>query len=185
MGSYSEIASDEFLLKEIGESKSVTIIGCPYCANQSIAYSKDIDVIGESTLGGLRSKAYVITEEANRIRELLESKGKAANVKIFGFPHWGLCWQNAKDRNAIAKACTNSDAAIALSCLAGCEGIRSALSNAFKVVPGMFTVGTISAYLSVEKGKIVLDKNKSKIVRFKELGQTHGTNQETKNIGGR
>lgn len=172
MGSFSELASDEFLLQQVGDAKSVTIIGCPYCANQSVAYSKDISVIGESSFGGLRSKVYPIAEEANRIKEMLESKGKTASVKLFGFPHWGLCWQNAKDRNAVAKACAGSDAAIALSCFAGSEGIQSALPESFKVIPGMATVGTISSYLTVVKGKVILDKSKTKVHRFKELKQT-------------
>jgi len=172
LGTYCELASDAYLLQQVGDAKSITIIGCPYCANQSIAYSKGVSVIGESSFYGLRGKVYVIAEEANRIKELLESKGKSANVKIFGVPHWGLCWQNAKDRSAVAKACENSDAAIALSCYTGCEGIRSALPESFKVIPGMATLGTIFAYLSVEKGKVVLDKAKTKVVRFKEIKQT-------------
>ncbi len=180
MGSYSELANDGYYLQQVGDAKSVTIIACPYCANQSVAYAKDIANIGQSSLGGLRSKVYVIAQEANRIRDLLKSKGKSAQVKIFGFPHWGLCWQNANDRKAVAKACANSDAAIALSCFAGCEGIRSALPDSFKVIPGMFTVGTISAYLKVEKGKVVLDKAKSKVVRFKEMGQAYRSKEENR-----
>ena len=171
MGSYSELASDEYILRQVGDAKSVTIIGCPYCANQSVAYSKDISVIAESSLGGLRGKPYVITQEGNRIKELLESKGKTATVKTFGIPHWGLCWQNAKDRNAVAEACRQSDAAIALSCFAGCEGIKSALPESFKVIPGMATVGTICAYLSVDKGKVILDKAKTKVHLFKDMKQ--------------
>jgi len=171
LGSYSEIANDEYLLQQVGDAKSITIIGCPYCANQSVAYSKGISVIAESSLGGLRGKPYVITHEGNRIKELLESKGKTATVKTFGIPHWGLCWQNAKDRNAVANACKQSDAVIALSCFAGCEGIRSALPEWFKVIAGMATLGTISSYLSVEKGKVILDKAKTKVHRFKEIKQ--------------
>ncbi len=171
LGSYSQVASDAYFLQQVGDAKSITIIGCPYCANQSIAYDKNISIIGESSLGGLRSKMYVINQEANRIKGLLESKGKSASVKVFGLPHWGLCWQNANDRKAVAKACENSDAAIALSCFAGCEGIKSALPESFKVIPGMFNVGIISAYLSVEKGKVVLDKAKTKVHLSKNLKQ--------------
>ncbi len=171
MGSYSELGSDAYILQQVGDAKSVTIIACPYCANQSLAYAKDISVIGESSLGGLRGKVYVIAQEADRIKGLLESKSKSVTVKIFGLPHWGLCWQNGKDRKAVAKACESSDAAIALSCFAGCEGIKSALPESFKVIPAMFNVGTINAYLSVEKGKVVMDKAKSKVHRFKDLNQ--------------
>jgi hypothetical protein len=63
----------------------------------------------------LRGKPYVITQDGNRIKELLESKGKTATIKTFGIPHWDLL-QNAKDRNAVAET-RQSDAAIALSSL--------------------------------------------------------------------
>jgi hypothetical protein len=53
LGSFSELASDEYLLQQVGDAKSVTIIGCPYCTNQSIAYAKDMSIIGKTSLGGL------------------------------------------------------------------------------------------------------------------------------------
>ena len=90
----------------------------------------------------------------------------------FGFPTSPLCWLNQKDRNKISKACEKYDAAIALSCNAGSEGIKTALPEPFKVVPGMATVGTIAAYLSIQNGKVILDKTKTKVVRFKEMKQT-------------
>jgi hypothetical protein len=148
------------------------IIGCPYCTNQSIAYAKDMSVIGKSSLGGLLFKPYAVIQEANRIKEMFKEKGISASVKTFGPPtSWALCWLNQKDRKKIAKACENSDAAVALCCSAGREGIKSALPDSFNVIAGMATVGTISAYLSVEKGQVVLDKNKTKVVRFKEMRQ--------------
>ena len=173
MTSYSELANDEYFLQQVGEGKSVCIIGCPYCANQSIAFSKDISVIGKSSFGGLIYKPYAITQEANRIKALFETKGIAADVKIFGpLSSNPLCWMTEKGRSKIAKACENSDAAIALSCYLGCEGIKSALPESFKVIPGMVAVGQITSYLSKQKGKIILDKNKTKVVRFKEIKQT-------------
>ena len=52
--------------------------------------------------------------------------------------------------------------------MAGFGGIKSALPNA-KVVHGVATLGTLAAYLSVEKGKMFLNKDKSKVVRFREM----------------
>lgn len=171
MGSYVELASDDYLLQQVGDAKSVTIIGCPYCTNQSIAYVKDMTVIGKSSLGGLLFKPYAVTQEANRIKELLEKRGISANVKTFTLPSWALCWLNQKSRSKIAKACENSDAVVALCCSAGRWGIESALPESVKVIAGVATVGMISAYLSVENGKVVLDKDKTKIVRYKEMKQ--------------
>ena len=80
MTSYSELVSDEYLLQQIGEAKSVSIFGCPYCANQSIALSKGMSVIGKTSFGGIKYTPYAVTQEANRIKDLLES-----NISAHGF----------------------------------------------------------------------------------------------------
>ena len=172
MTSYCELVSDEYLLQQAGEAKSVSIFGCPYCANQSIALSKGMSVIGKTSLGGIKYAPYAVTQEANRIKQLLESKGKSANVNIYGpLASNPFCWMTEKGRSKIAKACENSDAAVALCCNLGRQGIKSALPDSFKVISGMTALGQITAYLSTQNGKIVLDKNKTKVFRFKELMQ--------------
>jgi hypothetical protein len=168
--SYCELVSDEYLLQQVGEAKSVTIFGCPYCANQSIALSKGMSVIGKTSLGGIKYTPYAVAQEANRIKELFESKGKSADVQIYGpLASNPFCWMTEKGRSKIAKACENSDAAVALCCNMGREGIKSALPDSFKVIPGMTTLGQITTYLSTQNGKIVLNKDKTKVFRFKEL----------------
>jgi hypothetical protein len=170
--SYGEVVSDEYLLQQVGEAKSVSIFGCPYCANQSIALSKNMSVIGKTSFGGIKYTPYAVAQEANRIKQLFESKGKSANVNIYGpLASNPFCWMTEKGRTKIAKACEKSDAAIALCCNLGREGIKSALPESFKVIPGMTTLGQITAYLSSHKGEIILDKDKTKVFRFKELLQ--------------
>jgi hypothetical protein len=172
MGCYSELATDTFLLNQVGDAKSVTIFGCGYCANQSIAYKKDIPVIGTSSFGGLRFRCFVTSAEANRIKEMLEQNGKSAKVKFFGLPTSPYCQLNQNDRKKIANAAKDSDAAITLSCMAGFGGIKSALPESVKVIPGMTTVGTIASYMTVEGGKVYLDKAKSRVIRFKQADTT-------------
>jgi hypothetical protein len=172
LGSYSELATDAYLLREVGNGKSVSIIGCPHCANQSIAYAKDISVIGKSMFGGLIYTPYALTEEASRIKELFKTKGISANVKIFSKISSPPCWLHEKERKMIAKTCEHSDAVVTLCCSAGREGIKTALSESFKVVPGMVTVGAITAYLKIQNGKDILDKTRTKVVHFKEMKQT-------------
>jgi hypothetical protein len=168
LGCYSELATDSFLLNQVGEAKSVTIFGCGFCANQSIAYKNDISVIGTSSLGGLLSSCFATSGEAKRIKELLEKNGKSVNVKFFGLPTSPYCQLNQNDRKKVVNAAKGSDAAIALSCMAGFGGIRNALPESVKVIPGMTTVGTIASYLTVEGGKVHLDKNKTRVIRFKQ-----------------
>ena len=76
-----------------------------------------------------------------------------------------------KGRSKIAKACKNSDSVIALSCYLGVEGIKSALPESIKVIPAMSVVGQITSYLTKDKGKIILDKDKTKNYRLKEMKQ--------------
>lgn len=169
---YSELANDTFLLNQVGDAKSVTIYGCSYCANQSIAYKNDISVIGSSSLGGLRFNCFATSTEANRIKEILEKNGKSARVKFFGLPTSPYCQLNQNDRKKIVKSAKNSDAAITLSCMAGFGGIRSALPESVKVIPGMTTLGTIASYMTVEGGKVYLNKAKSRVIRFKQTTLT-------------
>ncbi len=170
MGSYSEIATDNYILREVGDAKNVVIFECPYCANQSVGYAKDISEIGKVAFFGFRYQPYAMGQEANRIKQLLESKGKTASIKFFNLPNPPYCQLDQKARNAIAKAYKNSgaDAALVLSCMAGFGGVQSALPNT-KVVHGMATLGTLAAYLRVENGKMFLDKDKSKVVKFREM----------------
>jgi hypothetical protein len=143
----------------------------PYCANQSIAYAKDIAELGKTSFFGFHFEPHPIIQEANRIKQLLEGKGKTVSTKYFNLPNPPFCQLNQKARNAIAKAYGDSDAAIALSCMAGFGGIESALPNS-KVVHGMATLGTLTAYLNDANGKMFLDKSKSTLVRFRKMGQT-------------
>ncbi|GEM_PF-2028869 len=172
MGCYSELASDSFLLNQVGDAKSVTIYGCAFCANQSIAYVKEMPIIGESSLFGLRFRSYGTAKEAKRLKELLEQNGKTATIKFFNLPTSPYCQLNQSDRKKVAKACGDSQAAIALSCIAGYGGIRNALPPSVKVIPGMATVGTIASYLTVEDGKVLLDRDKTRVIRFKQPDQS-------------
>ena len=173
MTSFSEVVSDEYLLNQVGEGKSISIFGCPFCANSSIAVSKGMSVIGKISLGGIRYTPYAVTQEANRIMQLLESKGKSASVYIFGLLACNpFCWMTEKGRGKIAKACEKSDAAMVLSCYLGVEGIKKALPESYKVIHAMRTLGQITSYLNKQNGKVVLDKDKTKVYRFKEIKQT-------------
>jgi hypothetical protein len=169
MGSFSQIAEDSYILSEAADAKSVCIIGCPHCANQSLDYAKGMSVIGKSGFGGLSYKPYAITQEANRLKELFAQKGVAATVKIFKKIESPPCWLHQKERNEVAKACEKADAAVALCCNSGRRGLKTALPASFKVISGMSTVGSISAHLTLENGNDVMDKSKTEVVYLKNF----------------
>jgi hypothetical protein len=173
MGSFSQMAEDSYLLDELADSKSVCIICCSRCANQSIAYSKNVSIIGKSSFGGLSYKPYLIGQEVGRLKELFASKGIGTAMKLLKKTDSPPCCLHQKERKAIAKACEKADAAVALCCNAGRRGIKTALPASFKVIPGMSTVGSINAFLTFKKGNEMMDKSKTEVVylkNFKSIG---------------
>jgi len=171
LGTFSKLVQDAKLLEEVGNARSAAIIGCINCANISIAYAKDISPIGKSSLFGIRYTPYAVIREANRIKDLLESKGKSAVIKIFSRTSSPPCGMLEKERGMIAETCRNMDVAVTLCCDAGWEGIRSALPESFKTIPGMEAVGIFNAYLNTDGNNVLLDKKKTKIMYFKELAK--------------
>jgi len=171
LGTFSRLVRDAKLLEEVGDARSVAIIGCTNCANMSIAYAKDISPIGKSSLFGIKYTPYAVIQEANRIKDLLESKGKSAVTKIFSRTSAPPCGMLEKERGMIAETCRNTDAAITLCCNSGWEGIKHALPESFKTIPGMEAVGIFNAYLDTDGNNVLLDKKKTKIMPFKELAK--------------
>ena len=98
LGTFSRLVEDVKLIEEVGDAHSVAIIGCVNCANMSIAYAKDISPIGKSSLFGIRYTPYALIREANRIKGLLESKGKSAVIKIFSRTSSPPCGMHEKGR---------------------------------------------------------------------------------------
>jgi hypothetical protein len=166
---YSELISHEAILQGVGQAKNVAIIACPHCANTSIAYVKDIP-LGKSTGGAMlsmmTSKPTALIQEANSLTELLESKGITTKTTILG-KMMPPCGMNEKGHKKIAKIAAGSDCVVALSCICGCLGMKSALPKNCKIFPAMNTVGWIDIYRKVEQGHYIIDKQKSKVIYAK------------------
>lgn len=166
---YSELIPQEAILQGVGNTKKVTIIACPHCANVSIAYAKNIPYAksrGGGLLGLITSKPTAIIQEANNIKDLLQNKGVNADIKILGklLPPCGM---NEKDHQKIAEICKDSDCVIALSCISGCLGMKNALPKTCKIFPAMNTVGWLETCSRVEKGNHIIDKQKSRVIYAK------------------
>ena len=173
---YSELIPKEAILQGVGVAKNVTIIACPHCANTSIAYVKNIPLgksRGGAMLSMMTSKPTALIQEANSLKELLESKGIITKVTILG-KMMPPCGMNEKGHRKIAKIAESSGCVVALSCICGCLGMKSALPKTCKIFPAMNTVGWIDIYRKVEKGQYVIDKQKSKVIYAK--GRQHLNN---------
>jgi len=168
VGTFSKLVSEEYLLKEVGDAKSVAMFGCTNCANMSIAYVKGISNIGKASLFGIRYTPHALIQEANRLKALLEGKGKSVKIKIFSRTSSPPCGMHDKERSMVAETCRNVDAAITLCCDSVWEGIRTALPASYNIIPGMKAVGIFNAYLTLDGGNDLLDKEKTKIIYFRK-----------------
>ncbi len=68
MGSYSEIANDAYILREVGDAKKITIFECPYCANQSIGYAKDKPELGKSSFFGFHFEPFPMGKKPTALK---------------------------------------------------------------------------------------------------------------------
>jgi hypothetical protein len=166
---YSELIPQEAILQGVGNAKKVTIIACPHCANVSIAYAKNIPYAKSKfsgLLGMITSKPTAIIQEANSIKNLLQSKGINTEIKILG-KLMPPCGMNEKDYQKIAELGGDSDCVIALSCISGCLGMKNALPKTCKVFPAMNTVGWMETCTRIENGSRIIDKQRSRIIYAK------------------
>lgn len=177
---YCELVSDSKILNSIAGSKSVVILACTGCANPSIAYQKDLPcekiVVKEKmdTRAPAHAKRlpFAVVEEANRIRNLLESGGTKTKVVLWEWPCEMSSEGVAQLTNSsfsdeeLVRVCTNADAIITLMCVEGTLGVRKTLGKSYKIVPGMKSVGRAFFYFTLDESKqfTVIDKGRSFII---------------------
>lgn len=172
------LVPDSKILEEVAGFKSVVILGCAYCASASIAYEKNVPAymmsVDKST-GRTTLLPIAMMEEANRLKNLLESKG--INVKVEVWPPLcalthdkelptamgGRQWADPE----LANRCADAEAVIALCCVGGMLGVKKRLGKAAKIIRGMKTVGLSQFYFTPDEAKefVYVDKSKSTIIR--------------------
>lgn len=151
-------------------------MGCPYCANYSIAYEKDEPVqrlvIDEET-GGISRPPLAILNEADRIKGILEGGGKSVRVEIWP----SLCYMTSDSEvygggpkwtaPELVERCSGAEAIVALCCAGGVTGLKKCFGEGVKVIPGMKTEGIsfMSFSLDKETNLIHIDKETSTIIR--------------------
>jgi hypothetical protein len=170
MGVYSTVLADEILLKSVEGCARVVIIGCMHCANNSIALVRDIPLkkvaISEKT-GKPTLAPAAITEEANRIKMVLETRVKEVNVQVAA----GLC-DPSIDQRAVepgwVNLCNLAQAVIALCCAAGVVGLKYRIEKTVRIIPGMKSEGFCCIFTTFDKarGCVCIDKTRSQIIRM-------------------
>ena len=174
---HTALVPDLKIIEEVAGFKSVAIVGCTACANNSIAYEKNLPAYMmsvEKTTGRTRLLPMAMMEETNRLKNFLESKGINVRVELWppmcslthekGLPTamGGRQWADPE----LANRCADAEAVIALCCVGGMLGVKKRLGKAAKIIIGMKTVGLSQFYFTLDKAKefIHIDKDRSTVV---------------------
>ena len=176
MVTHAVMRSDTSILGETQGFKSLVIVGCPYCANFSIAYEKDEPVqklvIDEKT-GGSTKLPLAIMNESNRLKGILEGKGMSVGVEMWP----PLCMKTSDSEiqmggpqwtdHELVNRCSGAEAIVALCCAGGVIGLKERFGEDLKVIPGMKTEGISLLHFSLDKAtKLVhIDRGKSTVIR--------------------
>lgn len=167
---------DSSILGETQGIQSLVIVGCPYCANFSMAYEKDEPVqklIVDEKTGGSTKLPLAIMNESNRLKGIFEGRGVGVKVEMWpplctktpdseiqmGGPQW--------TDPELVNRCSGAEAIVALCCAGGVIGLKERFGKSFKVVPGMKTEGISLMHFSLDKATnlVHIDRVKSKVIR--------------------
>jgi len=166
---YSVQLPDSKILSRVAGLKSVVILGCSACANMNIAHDKNLPVsrvvVDKDTEDTLLLPV-AIMEEANRLKDLLESNGVLVRIEMWG----ALCvlpTDNIQQAELdLISRCAEAEAVIVLACPVGAIGVKRRLGRGVKVISSMKTVGLSLDYTVFDETRefIYIDKKKSRII---------------------
>jgi hypothetical protein len=170
MGVYSVITPYELIYKKLSGCKTVTIVGCAACANDSIGITDGCalsKVVGEDGRVGPREEPIAVIKKAKQLQEYLKDKGIDVNI-IASFGLCMLSYEREHEASELVEICKNSDSVITLSCVGGNVALRLILPEDFIVVSGMKTMGVfqICKIFDEDSGLVYADGKKSQVFRF-------------------
>jgi len=176
---FSRLIPDSNIIKAAEDLTSVAIVGCPACANSSIAYEKDHPVYRittDETTGKTRRLPYALLEHSGRLKELLEEKGVNVTTEmllmcfatddvelsnLMGNPSWADLGFNERSAHVTAF--------ITLCCSGGVFGLKQRLGEDIKIIPGMREAGTCQLFLAMDDTKefVLIDRDRSTVIQRK------------------
>jgi hypothetical protein len=173
MAVYSVILPDSKILKRVAGLKSIVIVGCKLCANDSLAFDTDYPLgrfVVDKDTGNTTFLPIPIEEEVKRLKNLLESKGMSVGTETLGYAVCEISYQTESDISELAKLCAGTEAILSVSCVVGTLALKKQLGKALKIVPAMKTVGVFQICKVLDEAKefLYLDKKQSTTIRFRE-----------------
>lgn len=171
MAVYSVVLPDSTILKRVNGLKSVLIVGCGACLNDSLGFNTDqplARIVNGNNADTPELLPLLIEEELQRIKTLLENNGISTGSENT-IPVCEISFATEPFISNLAKRSGEVEAILSLSCSVGTLALKKQLGNVFKIIPATKTSGIfqVSKYLDESGEYIYLDKPKSTILKFK------------------
>lgn len=171
MAVYSIMLPDSTILKRVAGLKSVLIVGCKGCINDSLAFGTDYPVGKVVVDKDIVEAVYLptlIDEELKRLKKLLENNGMSVEIEIMNV----LCEISFRTEPIISKLvkrCAEVNAILSVSCILGTLALKKQLAKACKIASATKTLGIFqpTKFLDESNKFVYLDGNCSKIIRFR------------------
>ncbi len=167
MGLYSEVLSEDRILKDIGDARNVLIVTCPGCACESIAYRNGGPCRTIAKGNDMDSSAAAVEAVRDEWDARLTALGKNVSHVTVSFP----CEMFENERRSIINAAEGADAVAVLGCSSAFLAVHRLLKdiNPAKTVPMMKTLGFFALNLIEDESGThsVVDREHSEVFYFK------------------
>jgi len=162
MAVYSEARADEDVLSEVGDARSILIVGCSMCANTVYSLAKGLP-LRKSSVRGLM--AIGTNHEMDRISGILSRKGVCVRSIPSINPAALCCGLDGTSRRYLAWKSRDVDKVVAVCCEAGQRNIAGNVHGK-KVVGTLNARGLIRMKTYRSGGKVLIDGQSVSITRF-------------------
>jgi hypothetical protein len=171
MAVYSIVLPDSTILKRVNGLKSVLIVGCGACLNDSLGFSTDrplARVVIDKNTGATDILPLLIDDELQRIKTLFENNGISTRTEST-IPLCEISFMTEPFISNLSKHSTEAEAIISVSCSVGTLALKKQLGKVFKIISVTKTLGIfqVSKFLDESREFVYLDKSKSTIIKFK------------------
>ena len=167
MAVYCKKRTDEDLLRDIGEAGRVLLVGCPVCANFSLAVHQQEDgpVMKLGLTGG---KPLLLGKEMNRTGELLKQKGVSVDSWILSGIPASFCAISKPSREKLFDQARDRDAVVVFSCESGKKCVEGIVPNK-RVAAAMSSKGLLRVVTRRKGRTVFVDKDSAEIIEFSLL----------------
>ncbi len=164
---YCEARAENSVVQDLGNVRSVLIVGCAGCANTSVYLQNSPDGSAMMTLTPTGFHPVPMQNAVDSLQRRLADKGWRVASWLGKYPTGLLCVLDKRCRSKIIKRCEGYDAVITLCCDGGTRSMKNIL-NGKRVIPAMEATGLITAVMKSNLifTKMSIDKDSVDIVRL-------------------